>query len=277
MFITTVCVLFLIKLSQVIDPLVLLFVVILFLSFFHISNCTVSKQRSFIRQKLCHDIDKNSNSDSCHQIESNITGSVVNEANVSWKDSVIGDKLQVLVQAFYTLPCTYSECLCFIFLIKYFFFFGWYLLLSGRFSSCVCHVVTESFWPLDAKKKEITARRITRINLTFREYISMPHCMPFNTFMAFLLASGVTVISASPRFGHPHSKTLVMWVSPLTLIQIATVVWEGDACIATVLGMGMPKTQGCLYHCHTGGNPLILLSRCAAESSRLWTSSTQNK
>ena len=56
MFITTVCVLFLIKLSQVIDPLVLLFVVILFLSFFHISNCTVSKQRSFIRQKLCHDI-----------------------------------------------------------------------------------------------------------------------------------------------------------------------------------------------------------------------------
>ena len=38
MFITTVCVLFLIKLSQVIDPLVLLFavIVILFLSFFHI-------------------------------------------------------------------------------------------------------------------------------------------------------------------------------------------------------------------------------------------------
>ena len=36
MFITAVFVLYLIKLSQVIDPLVLFFVVILFLSFFHI-------------------------------------------------------------------------------------------------------------------------------------------------------------------------------------------------------------------------------------------------
>ena len=139
----------------------------------------------------------------------------------------------------------------FFYKVMYFFFFGWCLLLFGRFSSCVCHVLTESFWSLDAKK-EMTARRITRITLTLREYISMPHCMPFNIFLAFLLASGVTVIWASPRFGHPHPKTLVMWLSQLTLIQIATVVWEGDACIATVLGMGMLKTQGCPYHCHTG-------------------------
>ena len=164
----------------------------------------------------------------------------------------------------------------FFYKVMYFFFFGWCLLLFGRFSSCVWHVLTESFWSLDAKK-EITARRITRITLTLREYISMPHCMPFNTFMAFLLASGVTVIWASPLFGHLHPKTLVMWLSQLTLIQITTVVWEGDACIATVLGMGMLKTQGCPYHCHTGGTPLILLWRCAAESSTLWTCSTQNK
>ena len=63
-----------------------------------------------------------------------------------------------------------------------------------------------------------------------------------------------------PRvLGIPIPKALVMWVSPLTLTQIAKVVWEGDACIDRVLGMGMPKTRGWPYHCHTGGTPLILL------------------
>ena len=42
----------------------------------------------------------------------------------------------------------------------------------------------------------------------------------------------------------PIPKTLVIWASALTLTQIAKVIWEGDAHIAKVLGMGMPKTRG---------------------------------
>ena len=51
----------------------------------------------------------------------------------------------------------------------------------------------------------------------------------------------VRVIWASPRFGHPHSKTvngrLVIWTSPLTLTltQIAKVVWEWDALMTRVM------------------------------------------
>ena len=120
-------------------------VVIIFLSFFHKYSCSVSKQRSFIRQELCHDIYQNSNSDSCHQIEWNSTvQEFVNER--SEKDSVIRDKLQVLVQAFYTfnncLVLTLNVCVLFFF-IKYFFPFRWSLLLFGRFSSCVCHVMMQ--------------------------------------------------------------------------------------------------------------------------------------
>ena len=64
-----------------------------------------------------------------------------------------------------------------------------------------------------------------------------------------------------PRvLGIPLSKTLVIWASPvtLTLIHIAKVIWEGDAHITRVLGMGMPKTQGCSYHCNTASfHPLL--------------------
>ena len=51
--------------------------------------------------------------------------------------------------------------------------------------------------------------------------------------------------------GIPIPKTLVIRASPvtLTLTQIAKVIWERDAYITRVLGMGMPKTRGCPYHC----------------------------
>ena len=64
-------------------------------------------------------------------------------------------------------------------------------------------------------------------------------------------------------YGHPRvlvipiPKTLVILTSPvtLTLTQIAKVIWEGNVHIARVLGMGMPKTRGCPYHCDTGLPP----------------------
>ena len=129
---------------------------------------------------------------------------------------------------------------------KYSFLSRLYLLLFVRFSSRVCQVLTESFLVIRCKKGDRSQKNYqSRITLTFREYISMPHCMPFNTFMAFLLASGVTVIWPSPRFGHPIPKTLVMWVFPLTLTQIAKVVWEGDAFIARVFnGNGNAQNAG---------------------------------
>ena len=47
----------------------------------------------------------------------------------------------------------------------------------------------------------------------------------------------VTVIWASPRFGHPHSQTLVIWAYPVTLTltrtKVAKVIWEGDAHITS--------------------------------------------
>ena len=49
--------------------------------------------------------------------------------------------------------------------------------------------------------------------------------------------------------GIPIPKTLVIWASPVTLIQIATVILQGDAHITRVLGMGMPKTGECPYLC----------------------------
>jgi len=51
--------------------------------------------------------------------------------------------------------------------------------------------------------------------------------------------------------GIPIPKTLVIWASgPVTLIT--KVIWEGNTHITRVLGMGMPKTRGCLYHCNRG-------------------------
>ena len=50
--------------------------------------------------------------------------------------------------------------------------------------------------------------------------------------------------------GIPIPKTLVIWASPVTLTLIL-IQKEGDAYITMVLGMGMPKTRGCPYHCNT--------------------------
>ena len=50
--------------------------------------------------------------------------------------------------------------------------------------------------------------------------------------------------------GIPIPKTPVIWASPVILTLILTQK-EGDAYITRVLGMGMPKTRGCPYHCNT--------------------------
>ena len=61
----------------------------------------------------------------------------------------------------------------------------------------------------------------------------------------------------SQWYGHPRVlgipilKHLVIWASPVTLTQIAKVIWEGDAPITRVLGMERPKTRGCPCHCNT--------------------------
>ena len=70
-------------------------------------------------------------------------------------------------------------------------------------------------------------------------------------------SAGVTVIWASPRFlGIPIPKTLVIWESPS---HITLAIWvkvrarvTGNAHITRGLGMGMPKTCVCPYHCDTG-------------------------
>ena len=53
-----------------------------------------------------------------------------------------------------------------------------------------------------------------------------------------------------------HVKWSVIWASlvtlSITLTQIAKVIWEGDVHITRVLGIGMPKTRGCPYHCDNG-------------------------
>ena len=61
----------------------------------------------------------------------------------------------------------------------------------------------------------------------------------------------------SQWYGHPRVlgipilKHLVIWASPVTLTQIAKVIWEGDSPITRVLGMERPKTRGCPCHCNT--------------------------
>ena len=47
--------------------------------------------------------------------------------------------------------------------------------------------------------------------------------------------------------GTPIPKTLVIWASPVTLIQITKVTWEGDADTTRVLGLGMSIS---LWHRH---------------------------
>ena len=59
--------------------------------------------------------------------------------------------------------------------------------------------------------------------------------------------SGVTVIWASPRFGIPIAQTLMIWESHKLRVRTT-----GDEYIIRILGMAMPKTRECPYHCDTG-------------------------
>ena len=63
--------------------------------------------------------------------------------------------------------------------------------------------------------------------------------------------------------GIPIPKTLVIWASPS---HITLAIWvrvrvrvTGDAHIARILGMGMLKTRGYPYHCHTGASPVAIV------------------
>ena len=79
---------------------------------------------------------------------------------------------------------------------------------------------------------------------------------------------GVTVIWASRRFGHTHSPNPGDIGIPVTLTQIANVIWEGDAHITRVLEMGVPKT-GDSHITVTpvlGGAWLALSTSCLATS-----------
>jgi len=54
--------------------------------------------------------------------------------------------------------------------------------------------------------------------------------------------------------GIPIPKTLVIWASPS---HINLAIWvrvrvRGDAHITRFLGIGMPRTWGCPYHCDSG-------------------------
>ena len=60
-----------------------------------------------------------------------------------------------------------NVCVLF-FLITYFFLSRWYLLLFVRFSSCVYHVLTESFLVIRCKKRDHSQKNYqSRITLTF--------------------------------------------------------------------------------------------------------------
>ena len=115
-----------------------------------------------------------------------------------------------------------------------------------------------------------------------REYMhSVKRRKPCLLSSAGILKTGLLSSAPPPRFskvpvlqwyGHPRvlgipilfsvlpgfrgSQTLVIWASPVTLTlsltQIGKVIWEENAHITRVLGMGMPKTRGCPYHCNTG-------------------------
>ena len=64
----------------------------------------------------------------------------------------------------------------------------------------------------------------------------------------FLLVSEVVLLQS---YGHPHSQNPSNMGIPFSItlaIWVRVRVTE-DAHITRVLGMGMPKTQGCPYHC----------------------------
>ena len=79
---------------------------------------------------------------------------------------------------------------------------------------------------------------------------SMPKMDLFHRsgFSGYVKKSWKILFPWSQWYGHPRvlgisiPKTLVIWVSPvtLTLTQIAKVIWEGDAHITRVLGIGIP-------------------------------------
>ena len=57
--------------------------------------------------------------------------------------------------------------------------------------------------------------------------------------------------------GIPIPKTLVIWAPPshITLaiwVRVRVKVKGMPISLARVFGMGMPKTQGCPYHCDSG-------------------------
>ena len=62
--------------------------------------------------------------------------------------------------------------------------------------------------------------------------------------------------------GIPIPKTLVIRTSPsdITLAIWVRVSATGDTHITRVLGMGIPKTRGCPYHCNTVAEKLATLS-----------------
>ena len=70
----------------------------------------------------------------------------------------------------------------------------------------------------------------------------------------------------------------MIWASPvtLTLSQIAKLIKEGNAHIPRVLGMGIPKTRGCPYHCNTGsgkvfpGSGIIKKRQCGIREAFDW-------
>ena len=55
------------------------------------------------------------------------------------------------------------------------------------------------------------------------------------------------------RMCSEYGLLAVLNPSPVTLplTQIAKVIWEGDACIARVLEIEMPKTRECPHHCNS--------------------------
>ena len=76
---------------------------------------------------------------------------------------------------------------------------------------------------------------------------------------------GILAFSASPL---PKPKASPVTLT-LTLTHVAKVIWEGDAFIIRVLGMGMPKIWGYRYHCNTALATYIGPSTCKQEKTYL--------
>ena len=69
-----------------------------------------------------------------------------------------------------------------------------------------------------------------------------PSCLPLRTPTS---SPGPFPLRCHSDMGIPIPKTLVKCASPVTLTQIAKVIWEVDAHITRILGMAMPIT---LWH-----------------------------